>query len=123
MWDYFCYDIRFLELIRTLALKEIDILFVPAQWPVPRLNHWETLNLARAIENQIYVVSNNSCGTAGETVYAGHSAVIDPWGEVLAKGSYNEEIITQDIDLEVVEKIRNTINVYRDRRPNLYKID
>lgn len=118
-----CYDIRFLELIRTLALKEIDILFVPAQWPVPRLNHWETLNLARAIENQIYVVSNNSCGTAGETVYAGHSAVIDPWGEVLAKGSYNEEIITQDIDLEVVEKIRNTINVYRDRRPNLYKID
>lgn len=118
-----CYDIRFLELVRTLALQEISVLFVVAQWPVPRLNHWQVLNTARAIENQIYVVCNNSCGKADETVYAGHSAIIDPWGEVIAKGSSDEEIITKDIDLDVVEKIRNTINVYRDRRTNLYKID
>ncbi|MDF2519781.1 MAG: Nitrilase/cyanide hydratase and apolipoprotein N-acyltransferase [Clostridia bacterium] len=118
-----CYDIRFLELVRTLTLQGIKILFVVAQWPVPRLKHWETLNLARAIENQIFSVCVNSCGTAGQTVYAGHSALIDPWGEIIAKASGKEEIITGDIDLAVVDKIRNTINVYNDRRPELYKID
>lgn len=118
-----CYDVRFLELVRTLALDGISILFVVAQWPVPRLKHWQVLNNARAIENQIYLVSNNSCGKADETVYAGHSAIIDPWGEVLAEGGYDEEIITRDIDLKIVEEIRNTINVYRDRRTDLYKLD
>lgn len=118
-----CYDVRFLELVRTLTLQGIKILFVVAQWPVPRLRHWEILNTARAIENQIYVVCVNSCGTAGETVYAGHSALIDPWGESIVKASDKEEIITGELDLGIVDKIRNTINVYKDRRTDLYKID
>lgn len=117
-----CYDIRFLELIRSLALKDISILFVVAQWPKARVMHWTILNIARAIENQFYVVCNNSCGTADETIYAGNSAIIDPWGEVLAKGSDSEEIIIHDIDLKVVEKIRNTLHVFKDRRPDVYKI-
>lgn len=118
-----CYDVRFLELVRTLTLKGIKIIFVVAQWPVPRVKHWEVLNTARAIENQIYNVCVNSCGIAGETVYAGHSALIDPWGEIIAKAGDKEEIITADLDLEVVDKIRNTINVYNDRRTELYKLD
>ncbi len=117
-----CYDIRFLELVRTLALQEIEVLFVPAQWPVPRINHWEILNQARAIENQMYVVCVNACGVAGETIYGGHSAVINPWGEVLAKAGDKEEIITAELDFGIVERIRNSINVYRDRRPELYNI-
>ena len=67
--------------VRTLALQEIEVLFVPAQWPVPRINHWEILNQARAIENQMYVVCVNSCGVAGKRLYGGHSAIINPWGE------------------------------------------
>lgn len=118
-----CYDIRFLELARTLALQGIKILFVVAQWPITRIMHWEVLNTARAIENQIFVVCVNSCGTAGETIYGGHSAIINPWGEIIAKASNKEEIITADIDLNIVEKIRSTINVYNDRRTDLYKIN
>lgn len=117
-----CYDIRFLELIRTQTLQGIKVLFVVAQWPVPRIGHWEVLNQARAIENQIFNVCVNSCGTAGQTVYGGHSALINPWGEIIAKASDKEEIITGELDLAIVDKIRSTINVYNDRRPELYKI-
>lgn len=117
-----CYDVRFLELVRTLTLRDIKILFVVAQWPVPRINHWDILNQARAIENQIFVVNVNSCGVAGETIYGGHSSIINPWGEVLAKAGRKEEIITAELDLEIVDEIRDTINVYRDRRPELYNI-
>ena len=116
-----CYDIRFVELVRTLALEEIKILFVVAQWPISRIKHWEILNEARAIENQIFVACVNSCGTAGETIYGGHSALINPWGETIAKASYEEEIITGDFDMKIVDKIRNTINVYNDRRTDLYR--
>jgi len=118
-----CYDIRFLELVRTLTLQGIEILFVVAQWPVPRINHWEILNKARAIENQIYVVNVNSCGTAGQTVYGGHSSIISPWGEVLSKAGDEESIITADLDMNIVSEIRNTICVYNDRRTELYKIN
>jgi len=117
-----CYDIRFLELVRTLTLQGIKILFVVAQWPVPRIYHWETLNAARAIENQIFVACVNSCGKAGETIYGGHSALIDPWGEIISKASGEEEIITGEFDIAIVDKIRSTINVYNDRRNELYKI-
>jgi len=118
-----CYDIRFLELVRTLTLQGIEILFVVAQWPVPRINHWEILNKARAIENQIFVVNVNSCGVAGKTIYGGNSSILTPWGEVLAKGDSDETIITAELDMNVVDEIRNTINVYNDRRKELYKIN
>ena len=117
-----CYDIRFLELERSLALRGIDLLFVVAQWPKLRTRHWEILNTARAIENQMFVVATNSCGTAGQTKYAGHSILLDPWGEVLVLGGEGEQILTADLDLEVVRGIRESINVYRDRRPALYEI-
>lgn len=116
-----CYDIRFCELIRATALKGIDTLFVVAQWPDKRVRHWEILNTARAIENQMFVSCTNSCGRAGETKYAGHSAVIDPWGEPLVVGGEEEEILTAELDLGVLDGIRNSINVYRDRRPELYE--
>ncbi len=116
-----CYDIRFVELVRTLALQEIKILFVVAQWPMLRIHHWQILNEARAIENQIFVACVNSCGRAGETIYGGNSALIDPWGEVILRASNQEEIITGNLELSIVEKIRDTIHVYKDRRPNLYQ--
>ena len=117
-----CYDIRFCELARTYALKKADVLVVTSDFPNPRVNHWRTLLTARAIENQMFVVATNSCGTAGQTKYAGHSILLDPWGEVLVLGGEGEQIMTADLDLEVVRGIRESINVYRDRRPALYEI-
>jgi len=118
-----CYDVRFAELVRTLALKGIKVLFIPAEWPDVRVNHWNVLNLARAIENQIFIACCNSVGKAGKIQYGGNSALIDPWGEVLAKGGGEEEIITAELDLSIIDNIRNTINVFRDRRPELYEIN
>ena len=70
----------------------------------------------------MFVVATNSCGMAGQTKYAGHSILLDPWGEVLVLGGEGEQILTADLDLEVVRGIRESINVYRDRRPALYEI-
>lgn len=111
-----CYDIRFPEAARTLALQGINVLFLPAAWPLKRSYHWNTLIRARAIENQMYVAAVNSCG---------ESAIIDPWGEEVAaaaKGSRDSAIISGDIQLDKVQEIRNTINVFRDRRKEIYKI-
>ena len=117
-----CYDVRFPELTRSLALQGLDMLFVVSQWPKERILHLQTLTVARAIENQMFVVCCNSCGTAGKTVYGGNSAIIDPWGQtVVAAGEY-EEILTGDCDLNTLTYIRNTIPVFRDRKPNLYNI-
>ncbi|OUM61838.1 hypothetical protein PIROE2DRAFT_44895 [Piromyces sp. E2] len=76
-----CYDIRFPEFIR------LDILFVSAAWPYPRLQHWRHLLIARAIENQCFVVAVNNCGEMDGLTFCGHSLVIDPWGEVLMEGN------------------------------------
>ena len=117
-----CYDVRFPELTRSLALQGLDMLFVVSQWPKERIFHLQTLTVARAIENQMFVVCCNSCGTAGKTVYGGNSAIIDPWGQtVVAAGEY-EEILTGDCDLNTLTYIRNTIPIFRDRKPNLYNI-
>jgi predicted amidohydrolase len=115
-----CYDIRFPELTRKLALGGAKLMFVPAEWPHPRLHHWRTLLTARAIENQMYVVACNRVGTSGTTSFFGHSMVIDPWGEIVAEGDETEKILTTSIDLTVVDKVRSTIPVFADRRPELY---
>lgn len=117
-----CYDLRFPELTRTMTLEGVDLLFVAAQWPEKRTMHLETLARARAIENQMFLALCNSVGTAGETRCGGRSAVIDPWGEYLARAGENEEIITARADFDLIEGIRSSINVFRDRRPELYDI-
>ena len=117
-----CYDIRFPELVRSYAVKGLDMLFVVSQWPAVRIPHLLALTNARAIENQMFVVCCNSCGTAGSTVYGGSSSIHDPWGETLAQAGSEEEILTADCDLSVVRGIRDSINVFRDRRPEVYNI-
>ncbi len=118
-----CYDLRFPELIRTLALKGIQVLFIPSQWPLIRINHWNVLCEARAIENQMFVASCNSVGKAGNIQFGGSSSAVDPWGEVIARGGGNEEIVTAELDLSIIENIRSSINVFRDRKPHIYKIN
>ena len=115
-----CYDIRFPELTRSLALQGAQILFVPAQWPKPRLHHWKTLLTARAIENQMYVIACNRMGVSGETEFFGHSMVIDPWGEIIVEAGEEETILFGEIDLALVSKVRSTIPIFEDRRPSFY---
>ncbi|MEK4977904.1 carbon-nitrogen family hydrolase [Bacillus sp. FSL K6-6540] len=115
-----CYDIRFPELSRTLALGGAQVLFVPAEWPHPRLHHWRTLLIARAIENQMYVVACNRVGTSGGTDFFGHSMIIDPWGEIIAEGDERETIVTGTLDCKLTDEVRGRIPVFEDRRPHLY---
>ncbi|MFS0722590.1 carbon-nitrogen family hydrolase [Paenibacillus sp. 1P07SE] len=116
-----CYDIRFPELARRLALGGAKLLFVPAEWPNPRLHHWRTLLTARAIENQMYVVACNRTGSSGSTSFFGHSMVIDPWGDVVAEAGEEETILCVTIDLALVDEVRTRIPVFEDRRPSLYQ--
>lgn len=115
-----CYDLRFPELTRTLSLEGIDVLFVVAQWPAARINHLLALSKARAIENQMFLACCNSCGTAYDTVFGGNSCIYNPWGDVLAQAGETETIISAKCDLSVLKEIRETIDVFNDRRPALY---
>lgn len=115
-----CYDIRFPEWARAHTAQGAEILFVCAEWPLPRLSHWRALLISRAIENQCYVVACNRVGSDPANTFAGHSMIIDPWGDILCEASEDEEILTGDIDLHKVREIREQIPIFSDRRPELY---
>ncbi len=115
-----CYDIRFPELTRKLALGGAKLLFVPAQWPKPRLHHWRTLMMARAIENQMIVIACNTVGVSNGSEFFGHSMIVDPWGEIVAEAGEDETILETVLDLSLVDEVRGRIPVFEDRRPQLY---
>ncbi|MGD6841773.1 carbon-nitrogen family hydrolase [Bacillus infantis] len=117
---FICYDIRFPEWIRKHALEGAEAIFAVAEWPLPRLAHWRALLIARAIENQCFVVACNRAGSDPSNQFAGHSIIIDPWGEVVAEASEHEEILSAEIDLRLVEEVRGRIPVFTDRRPEFY---
>ncbi|MDA1475796.1 carbon-nitrogen family hydrolase [Bacillus changyiensis] len=115
-----CYDIRFPEWIRKHTLKGIDILFVSAEWPAPRLHHWRSLLIARAIENQCFVAACNCSGKDPANQFAGHSMIIDPLGNILAEAQDGEAVIRAEIDLHDVKRIRKEIPIFEDIRKDLY---
>ncbi|MBQ9946247.1 MAG: carbon-nitrogen family hydrolase [Clostridia bacterium] len=115
-----CYDLRFPEAARALAVKGAEILFVVSQWPCERIAQMEILLKARAVENQMFTVLCNSCGKFGETVYGGNSMVCDPLGNVIKSAKTQEEILFCDINLKKLTDIRSSINVFRDRRTDIY---
>ncbi len=117
-----CYDLRFPELFRTYALGGATMMVVTAEWPYPRLAHWRTLLQARAIENQCFVIACNRVGTVGETMFCGHSAIIDPWGKVLLEGDDTVQLLTTTIDTGLVTAVREKIPVFGDRRPSPYTL-
>lgn len=115
-----CYDLRFPELSRRLALEGARVICVPAQWPKPRQEHWRTLLRARAIENQLYVVSANACGVIGKLDFFGMSMVIDPQGEVLADAGEQPGEIVAPLSWETMDAWRAQIPCFNDRRAELY---
>lgn len=116
-----CYDLRFLELPRALALAGCQALFVPAEWPSIRGQHWIVLNTARAIENQMFVIAVNAVGSNPQDTFFGHSMIINPWGEVIAAGPDEKEaLIVADVDFQSVTEIRQRMPIFADRRPQYY---
>lgn len=115
-----CYDLRFPELFRRYALAGAQLVFVPAEWPHPRLAHWRTLLRARAIENQMFMVACNRVGRSKNTDFFGHSCIVDPWGEMVIELGEGEMLGTAVIDIAKVNEVRAKIPVFEDRRPDAY---
>ena len=118
-----CYDLRFPQLYRSLAMRGADVLFVPAAFTLHTgKDHWEPLLRARAIENQIYVVAPAQIGDKTDSIHTyGKSLVVDPWGNVIAKASDREEIFTATIDLDCLEETRNQLQTLSHIRSGIYE--
>ena len=118
-----CYDLRFPELYRILAVRGARVLTVPAAFTVPTTrDHWETLLRARAIENQAFVIAANQVGEhPGGMRSGGRSMIVDPWGLVLAQASDGEGHITADLDLERQAEIRAQLPSLANRRADAYR--
>lgn len=115
-----CYELRFPEVARKLALAGSDLLVTTAAFPNPRSEHWKVLAKARAIENQIPHIACNRTGSAPDCSYFGHSMIIDAWGEVKADAGSKECVIVHDLDMSQKDEVRKLIPVFEDRRVELY---
>jgi omega-amidase len=118
-----CYDLRFPEMYRKLATEQnVGAFVVSSAWPFPRLEHFRTLAMARAIENQSYVVASNRVGKDDDLWFCGSSAIIDPRGVVIAAASADrEELIQADLSEDLVLSVRNRVESFAHRRQDLYK--
>ncbi|MFH9264256.1 carbon-nitrogen family hydrolase [Streptomyces sp. NPDC017546] len=114
-----CYDLRFPEQFRGLVDAGAETLVVAAGWPERRRSHWTLLAQARAVENQAYVLAVGTAGTHGDIQQAGHSIVVDPWGEVLAQAGADEEVLTVELDADKVRVTREQFPALKDRRLGL----
>ncbi|MFD5617699.1 carbon-nitrogen family hydrolase [Streptomyces yangpuensis] len=111
-----CYDLRFPELFRGLVDAGATTMIVAAGWPARRRAHWTLLSRARAVEDQSYVLACGLAGTHAGVEQAGHSLVVDPWGEVLAEAGPGEEVLTVDLDPAKVADTRAQFPALKDRR-------
>ena len=117
-----CYDLRFPEVSRALALEHgANVLLVSSAWPLPRATHLRALAMARAIENQSYLVLANRTGIDAGVTCCGLSAIIDPSGETLASASGDrEELLVADISAQTISAVRDKVPVFANRRADLY---
>jgi predicted amidohydrolase len=112
---FVCYDLRFADEFWAMA-QGTDCYVVVANWPSSRRAHWQALLVARAIENQAYVVGVNRVGEGGGLHYSGDSRIVDPLGEILAAGAGGETILLADVDPVVVAETRKRFPFLADRR-------
>ncbi|MEW2615899.1 carbon-nitrogen family hydrolase [Streptomyces sp. NPDC047880] len=110
-----CYDLRFPELFRGLVDAGAETLVVSAGWPERRRAHWTLLAQARAVENQSFLVACATAGTHAGVPQAGHSIVVDPWGEVLGQAGAGEEVLTVEFDPGKVAATREQFPALKDR--------
>ena len=117
-----CYDLRFPEFYRTLTVEHrANVLINSSAWPFPRVEHLRILAIARAIENQSYLIVANRVGTDDGVTFCGSSVIVDPYGIIVAAASADrEELIHGDIRAETIDSVRNKMAVFEHRRSDLY---
>jgi len=115
-----CYDLRFPEMSRSLALAGSEILVAPSAWVKGNMkeDHWITINKTRAIENGCYVVAPDQVGN----IYCGRSLVVDPYGKILLDMKKKQGISYVDIDLDKVKQTRKTLPLLKNRKPTVYSL-
>jgi omega-amidase len=112
-----CYDLRFPELYRKLVQHGAQLMLVIASWPMARVSHWRSLLVARAIENQCYVVGVNRIGSDPKLQHNGQSLIVDYTGRILADAQDSEQVITADIELDPLVTYRRDLPFLQDIRP------
>lgn len=118
-----CYDVRFPEMFRLMALEGAKMFLVPANFTVNTgKDHWETLLRARAIENECYVIAANQMGKKPRFTAYGNSMIIDPWGTVITRSSDKPGFILAEIDPEYVTTVRQSTFTLANRRPDVYEV-
>lgn len=120
-----CYDLRFPELFRILAMRGAQVIFLPAAFTeATGRYHWEPLLKARAIENQVFIVAANQYGMHPNGIKTyGRSMILDPYGRVLAEaGRDGETIITATLDMNLLKNVRKEMPLFKQRRGDLYEI-
>jgi predicted amidohydrolase len=111
-----CYDLRFPELYRELTEQGATLVLVPSAWPYPRVEHWQTLSRARAIENLSYVATVNGSATFEDGTLLGRSTVYDPWGTTLASAGDDPALVTAEVTPDQVTRVRDEFPAWEDRR-------
>ena len=115
-----CYDLRFPELFRLASVAGAELFALGACWPIPRIAHWRSLLIARALEGQAWVLGCNRVGTDPNLSYGGTSMIISPEGEVIAEADQSEEcVLSATLDVESARKFREQFPVLRDVRDDL----
>lgn len=119
-----CYDMRFPELFRIMTLEGSEIVVVPGAFNTTTgPAHWETTIRARAIDNQIYMVAASPARNEDLSYTAyGHSMVVDPWGKIIAEAGEGEEIIYADIKLSILQEVRDSLPLLKNRRRDIYNL-
>jgi predicted amidohydrolase len=116
-----CYDLRFPEIFRQYFKQEkAKMVIVPAEWPLERIEHWRALLIARAIENQCFMVGVNAAGETNGTIFGGHSMIVDPWGKIVVEAGEDPQLLTADIELDDVDTVRQRIPILDDVRADIY---
>lgn len=111
-----CYDLRFPMMYQSMMDANAGIILVVAEWPITRVNHWNALLRARAIENQAYVIGVNRVGSDPDYTYGGQSAIYSPYGDVICEIANSDEgYVSCEIDLELISKFRLQFDVREDR--------
>lgn len=117
---FICYDLRFPEIFQ-LASGRAELIVVPSNWPEDRVEQFQILLRARAVENQCYVAGINRVGQARTLSYSGDSLILDPFGKELAHGGREEELVVADLDLAALRQYRQAFPAKSDRKPELYR--
>jgi len=115
-----CYDLRFPELYRAMVDDGVEVLLVASAWPAARRDHWRLLTRTRAVESQAFLIAANLSGTNGGVDLAGHSVVVDPWGDPFAEAGTGEGTVVADVDVSEVERVRGEFPALSDRRMRLH---